>query len=113
MQTFRFRWAVALLASCAYQSTFMFVPAAQASMISTQTLLQQQQRSARVDHVQELLAEERVAEQMVKLGVDPAEVQARVAAMTDQQLAQLEYRRGELPTGGRTGPAVVGTVVIV
>src|SRR5699024_10028507 len=113
MQTFRFCWAVELLASCAYLCTFMFVTSAQASMISTQTLLQRQQRSACVDHVQELLAEERVTEQMVKLGVDPAEVQARVAAMTDQQLAQLENRLDELPAGGTSGLAVVGIVFIV
>src|SRR5699024_7834684 len=97
MQTFGFRGAVALLATFAYLGSFAIVPAAQASMISTQAMLQQDQRSARIAHVREMLAQERVAEQMVKLGVDPAEVQARVAALTDQQLAQLEDHLNDLP----------------
>lgn len=112
MQAFGFRGAVALLAALVYLASFAIAPVVQARIISTEAMLQQEQRSARLAHVRELLAQERVAEQMIALGVDPSEVQARVASLTDQQLMHLENRLTELPAGGSV-LAVIGVVFVV
>lgn len=112
MHTFGLRRSVALLAIVTYLGAFAMVPAAQANMISTQAMLQQDQRSERLAHVRELLAQEQIAEQMIKLGVDPSQVQARVAALTDAQLQQLENRLTDLPAGAGAF-AVIGVVFVI
>jgi len=110
--TFQYKGAVALLAVIAYLASFAMLPAAQANMIATTTVVQQEQRAQRVARVQELLAQERVEQQLVQLGVSPDEVQQRVAALSDEELTQLEDRLMELPAGGNA-LAVVGIVFLV
>lgn len=112
MTTFQYKGAVALLAVIAYLASFAMLPAAQANMIATTTVVQQEQRAQRVARVQELLAQERVEQQLVQLGVSPDEVQQRVAALSDEELTQLEDRLMELPAGGNA-LAVVGIVFLV
>lgn len=112
MPIFGFRKSVAMLIVCTYLGSFAMIPAAQASMIPTQTALQQDEHAARVAHVRALLAQDRIAEQMIKLGVDPADVQARVAALSNEQLAQLENRLTDLPAGSGFF-AVAGVVFVV
>lgn len=112
MQSFGFRGVITLLATVAYLGAFAFMPVAQANIISTETMLHQQQHAQRVDHVRELLAQERIAEQMIALGVDPSQVQARVASLTDEQLMKLENRLTDLPAGSGV-LAVIGVVFVV
>lgn len=112
MQTPGFRGSVVLVATFAFLCSIVFVPVAHANMISTETMLHQQQRAERLAHVRELLAQERIAEQLVALGVDPSEVQARVASLTDEQLIKLENHLTDLPAGGGV-LAVLGVVFVV
>jgi len=50
-----------------------------------------------------------VRERLQALGVDPAEAKARVAALSDDEAAQLAARMDELPAGGD----VLGVALIV
>lgn len=112
MKPQRLRLPTALLSVCAYLVMFAYVPAAQAGMIGTQAALDSDARAERVAHVRDLLDQERVTEQMVALGVDPAAAQARVASLTDTELAQIEGRLESLPAGG-DALAVLGIVFLV
>jgi hypothetical protein len=58
------------------------------------------------------LAKQEVREQMAALGVDPADIDARVARLTDTELRTLADRMGEMPAGG-DALAVIGIVFVV
>lgn len=69
-------------------------------------------RSERIERVGGFLADERVADQLVAYGVDPEEAQARIAGLTDAELAQLDGRIGSLEAGsGVVG--IIGAVFVV
>ena len=51
--------------------------------------------------------------QLQSLGVKPADVQARVAAMSDLEAAQLAAQLDQLPAGGDGVGAVVGALLII
>lgn len=103
---------VALLAVFAYLGAFFYMPVAQAGMIGTQTVLQSQSRAERIAQVRDLLSQERVVEQMIQLGVDPAAAKARVASLTNTQLARVEGELESLPAGAGL-LAVLGVVFVV
>jgi hypothetical protein len=50
-----------------------------------------------------------VAKQLQAYGVDPADVKARVAALSDEEAAQLAARLDSLPAGGD----IIGALVLV
>ena len=112
MSNFRLRGLLAPFAVLAYLCSFMLMPVANAGVIGTQTALDQQARTAQVAQVQALLAQDAVQEQMIALGVDPAAAQARVASLTDAELAQMQGQLEELPAGGGV-LAVLGIVFVV
>ncbi|MCS4505697.1 hypothetical protein KBTX_04173 [wastewater metagenome] len=108
------RRLVPLLAALFLWAT-LFVPAAQASMVGTQTLAAQQSADAARERVQALLQREDVRDQLVSYGVDPAEAQQRVAALSDQEARQMAQRMDEMPAGGTSilGAAVFIFVVLL
>lgn len=86
---------------------------AQASMIGTTEQLQQSDRAAQIDKVQQFLAREDVSKQMIGLGVDPADAAMRVSGMTDSELQQLSQRIDQAPAGGDGVLVVLGIVFLV
>lgn len=112
MKQSRMRLPMALVAVFAYLVSFAAVPVAQANLLGTEVMIQSDARAARVAHVRDLLAQEQIAAQMVALGVDPAAAQARVASLTDAELASLEGKLENLPAGGGV-LAVIGIVFLV
>jgi hypothetical protein len=88
------------------------VPAAQAALIGTQATLAMQQREGRLERIQGLALRQEVQDQMLAMGVDPAAVQQRLAALTDEELRELEGRLDSLPAGG-DALAVIGVVFVV
>lgn len=108
----RSRSPIALMAVFVYLVSFMALPAAQAGMIGTGAALEADARAERVAEVQRLMSQDRVEEQMVALGVDPAAAKARVAGLTDSELAKLESELENLPAAG-DALAVIGIVFLV
>jgi hypothetical protein len=51
-----------------------------------------------------------VARQLVRLGVDPAAAQARVAALTDTEISRIDQHLDQLPAGGSS---VIGALVFI
>lgn len=87
-------------------------PAA-AAVISTDQLIgsaaQQQSAGSAVD---QLMAREDVRAQLIGLGVDPAQVQDRIAALSPAELARLNQQVSELPAGAGFF-VVVGILFVV
>jgi uncharacterized pyridoxal phosphate-containing UPF0001 family protein len=84
---------------------------AHASVISTQQYLSAVDRQRVLAQVDAVLARGEVQRKLEQLGVDPAETSARVAALTDAELAQLAQDLESLPAGGLL--EVIGIVFVV
>lgn len=78
---------------------------AQAALLSTESVL-----GADRERIARILDRAEVQAQLQAYGVNPAEVKARVAALTDAEAAELAARFDELPAGG---VSVLGAVLIV
>ncbi|MEM8561964.1 MAG: PA2779 family protein [Pseudomonadota bacterium] len=83
-----------------------------AAVISTSEAFQIDQAADRLIAVQAELARPEVQQAMVSMGVDPVEAQLRVAALSDDELAQLQGQLADLPAGGEI-LALLGAVFVV
>jgi len=101
---------VAVLAASLFVSSVQ--SAAYAGVISTQEYLTAVDREATRARIDAVLAREEVRSKLEQYGVDPAETDARLAALTDPELEQLATDLESMPAGGSV-LAVVGVVFIV
>jgi hypothetical protein len=83
-----------------------------AAPIGTDTLVQLDQRGELLSRIQTRLAQDDVRVQFLTRGVSPAEVDARIAALSTQELQMLSLQLDELPAGGGA-LAVIGVVFLV
>lgn len=88
--------------------TALFAPV-HAGVITTQEYVAGQQADAERALVVEMLQREEVRERMLGMGVDAADVDQRIAALSDAEVAQLADRMQELPAGA----GVLETLLIV
>ncbi len=87
------------------------VASATAAVIDTAEAVSMQTQPQRVAAVQAVLARAQVQQAMVNMGVDPLQAHVRVAALNEQELAQLQGRLDTVPAGGILG--LIGAVFIV
>lgn len=85
---------------------------AQAGVISAEQYVAAFDRRAAIERIDAVLARDAVREELKRLGVAPEDAFARVAALTDQELALLAENLEQLPAGGNL-VGVVGIVFIV
>ncbi|MCB1802655.1 MAG: PA2779 family protein [Gammaproteobacteria bacterium] len=83
-----------------------------AAPIGTDTLVQLDQRGELLSRIESQLARDDVRAQFLQQGVSPAEVDARVAALSTGELQMLAAQLDELPAGGSVF-AVIGVVFVV
>lgn len=102
--TARFALAIMLCATLPMQT-------AQAGMVSTEQVAAQAhpESAAQRGHVLRLLDRADVRQALEKNGVNPDDAKARVAAMTDDEVAQLNGKLDAVPAGGD----VIGVLVFV
>lgn len=86
--------------------------AAQAGMVSTLQAVEASTRVQDLATVNGALAREEVRAQFAALGVEPALVESRVAALTDSELRTLAGQMAEMPAGA-DALAVIGIVFLV
>jgi len=65
------------------------------------------------DKLREFLARSEVCDQLQSLGIDRVAAQARVAAMTDAEVARIAGRIDSLPAGGFSGAAALAGLIVV
>jgi hypothetical protein len=87
------------------------VTTATAAVIGTQDALSLQTHEQRVAEAHASLGRADVQRAMIAMGVDPVQAQLRVAALNDQELAQLQNHLDTLPAGGIL--ALIGAVFLV
>jgi len=104
----RFRRLIASLLIVSLTGLGLPLPA-HAGMIGTDSLAASGER----DRIAGLLDRAEVRAGLEAYGVSPADVKARVAAMTDQEVAQLAGQIDRLPSGGSTGADILFVALLV
>ncbi|HEX2531779.1 MAG TPA: PA2779 family protein [Burkholderiaceae bacterium] len=87
-----------------------FVQTTQAAMIGTDQVLAADAAQANRAKIAATLDRPEVLSQLEKMGVDKAEAQARVAALTDAEAASVAKQIDSLPAGG---DSVIGVIVFI
>ncbi|WP_299311910.1 PA2779 family protein [uncultured Halomonas sp.] len=82
-------------------------------LITTQAALNAERGQADRERIQEILTRTDVQAQLVAQGVDPAEVEARVAALSDAEAAQMAEQLEQLPAGASAVGALFAVFVIL
>ncbi len=88
------------------------VHTASAAVVGTRAVMMQAERADTVARVQAALEREAVQQQLVAHGVDIEAAKARVAALSDAELRQLDGRLAELPAGAGL-LEIIGVVFVV
>lgn len=101
--------AVSTLVLTAFLTVLLPSPAALAGMVDTADVLAGEQRMQLEDKITAYLQRDEVRRQLTEQGVDAAAVEARIAAMNDQEIRSLADRIDELPAGGD----LVGAAVLI
>jgi hypothetical protein len=83
-----------------------FTTSAQAALVATDAAVAGTER----ERISSLLERADVRAQLQAYGVDPAQVKARVAALTDAEAAQVAAQLEQLPAGGES---VLGVLLVV
>jgi len=86
--------------------------AVEAEIIGTLPALEAAQRERDLGTVASALAGDEVRRQLAKWGVEPAQIDARVASLTDEELRSLAEKIDTLPAGAGA-VEVIGIVFIV
>jgi hypothetical protein len=87
-------------------------PTAQAAVIGSYDYAQATARGERIERIHGFLARDAVRQQLLGLGVKPGDVDGRLSALTDAELAQIEAQIDKMPAGGDV-LAVIGIVFVV
>ena len=90
-----------------------FSSAVSASVITTQQAMSAEARASVESDVRASLARDDVRQAMLRLGADPTQADARVAALSDAELMQLQGQLDRLPAGADGGVLVVVGVVFI
>lgn len=106
-----FRTGFCILLSVLLISGSIAMPAS-AAVIETTDALTLQARHERIADIQHELSRQDVQQAMITMGVDPAQAGARVASLSDAELAQLADQLDTLPAGGDV-LALIGAVFVV
>jgi hypothetical protein len=101
----RIRRVVASLLIVSLSALAIPLPA-QAGMIGTEAVVTATDRA----RIASVLLREDVRQQLGAYGVNASDVQARIDAMSDAELAQLAGRMGDLPAGG---DGIIGAILFV
>ena len=105
------RYATIVVVFCLI-GTAMMQPAV-AGIISTETVIELENRQMQIERISAVLAQENVQNMPIKMGVDPIEASKRVDALTNDELQILHTNLNQMPAGATGVIEVVGIVAIV
>jgi uncharacterized small protein (DUF1192 family) len=113
--TFR-KTAVSLLSGAcamAIAYTTAFSTYAEASVVTTESVVQKYAAYADKERLTSMLSRQDVRQELQKLGVNPDEAKQRIAALSDEEIRTLAERLDAEPAGEGTGAALIGAAVTV
>lgn len=93
------RCFISLLATCFLSVQLLLVPAAHAAMVSTDSVLLQQQRADQEAVILRALQRDKAREVLAGQGVSLAQVEERLQRLSHTEIQQLAERADSLPTG--------------
>ncbi len=102
------RMLCALLTLCVGMGA-LHLPRAAAGMVTTEALFAADKR----DELRTLLARDDLRARLKMLGVDPADLEGRVAALTPEEADELAARLDELPAGGDVLGAAIFVLLVL
>lgn len=111
MNTLQLRSFVFCIVSVAIVS-LGFVPVANAGVVTTAEAMTASDRDAQIDDITSLLARADVAEKLVAHGVTPADVESRLAALSDTEITML-HQNIEQQIAGGDALGIIGAVFLV
>ncbi|MGM0702758.1 MAG: PA2779 family protein [Pseudomonadota bacterium] len=82
-------------------------------LIGTQAALEAERSSDARERIHEVLARDDVRQQLDAQGVDPADIEARVAALSDAEAQQMADQLDEMPAGASVVGALFAVFVIL
>jgi hypothetical protein len=82
---------------------FAMLQSVGAAAIDTETAVAVEDRAVIAERIDGRLAREDVRQALQSLGVDPAQARARVDALTDAEIVQLDGKLAQLPAAGDGG----------
>ncbi len=85
----------------------LHMPTAHAGMIGTEAVVNAAQAQQDHERLRLILSRNDVKAQLIARGVDPAQVQARVDSLTDQETQTLAAKMDQLPAGGDFIDAII------
>ena len=91
---------VALIVTTAVLSMSLYIPAVQASMVTTDQVMGVAEATAARTLLEMTIMRVDVQQALLAQGVNPQDIQARVAALSDSEAAQMASQLDELPAGG-------------
>lgn len=99
------KFVIAFIVSLSLFSSTMF-----AGVISTKDVLHESHSSVTIDN---FLAKQEVQSKLLEFGVSAENVQARIATLTDEEIAQINEQIETMPSGGSAGGAILGVLVFI
>jgi len=100
---------VSVVVSAGLLALSIQVPVAQAALVRTEVITAAAKAQQNRDNLKAMLSRQEVRDALLARGVDPADAQARIASLTDDEVQQLAANVDEMPAGG----SAVGVVAIV
>lgn len=107
-----FKANLAMLVVVTMLASGVMLPA-QAAMIQTQDIAAQTTAAANKDRINQFLAQDNVREQLTKNGYAPAEISARIDALSGAEISQLAKQIDELPAAGVNVLGVAAMIFLV
>lgn len=107
--TRRLKRMLAMTLSISLLFSGVLVGTASAAVVDTDTVIEAQQQQYDREQLKALLDDEQVQKKLTALGVDKAEVEQRIDAMTPAELAQLNDHMDSMPAGG----SVLGVLLVI
>ena len=78
----------------------LHLPAANAALVGTEAVVSTAQAQQDRERLAQAFSRADLQQQLVARGVDPAQVQARLASLTDEEVQALAANMDQLPAGG-------------
>lgn len=88
----------------------LYLPAAHAGMVGTEAVVNATQTQQYRERLLTALNRDDVRAQLLARGVEPAQVQARIDSLTDEEMQTLATNMDQLPAGG---DGLVGALVFI
>lgn len=92
---------------------FAQLPLAQAAMLGTPQVLQEQRQPVDRQQLLNMLEDQQVQQKLEELGVDRQQVAARINRLTTAELAQFNQQLAQEPAGGIIGVIILLLVIFI